>query len=87
MHVSQIMLETLLMALWTGSARQRTNSQNPNSAPTAQQASPRYNKAWPLRLPLKNVTPVKSGRLMSASPAKALAAPNSIGQHDSGPEE
>jgi len=34
------MLETLLMALCTGSARQRPYSQKPNSAPTAQMASP-----------------------------------------------
>ncbi len=49
LHVSQIMLETLLMALWTGSARHRMYSQKPNSAPTAQMASPRYNRAWPLK--------------------------------------
>src|SRR5208282_5071424 len=73
LHVSQIMLETLLMDLCTGSPRQRPYSQKPNSAPITQQASTRYKRAWPLRLPLKNVTSCNGGRLMSASPAKALA--------------
>ena len=78
LHVSQIMLETLLIALWTGSARQRANSQQPTSAPTAQMASPRYNRAVPLKPTPGNFTCVRSGRLISASPAKALAAPNSV---------
>src|SRR5208282_29965 len=67
------MLETLLMDLCTGSPRHRPYSQKPNSAPITQQASPRYKRAWPLRLPPKNVTSCSGGRLMSASPAKALA--------------
>ena len=41
------------------------------------EASPRYKRAWPPKPPPGNVTWVKSGRLMSASPAKALVAQNS----------
>jgi hypothetical protein len=73
------MLETLLMALWTGSAlAPRVFPEAPNSAPTAQHGQPQIQQGMAAHATPGNVTCVRSGRLMSASPAKALAAPNSV---------
>ena len=81
------MLETLLMDLCTGSARHRPYSQKPNSAPTTQMASPRYNRAWPLRLPPEKRHLRQVGQVDVGVAGKGVGRAKQRGQHDSGPEE
>ena len=76
LHVSQMMLETSPMDLWTCSARVCLYCKIPNAAPMAQMTRPANKIAWPLKPPPKNETSCNDGRLMSASPAKAFVAQN-----------
>ena len=72
-----MMWETSRIERCTGSARVRTYSQMPNAAPTAHTNRPKNKIAWLVTAPWKKFTCSSCGNWMSASPAKALAPPNS----------
>src|SRR5471030_1085294 len=76
LHVSQMILETSPMDLWTCSARVCLYCKSPNAAPMAQIIRPENKIACAVKPPLPNDTLSNDGRLMSASPAKAVVAQN-----------